>query len=472
MKTLLITLLTPLVLCCSALSANLLTLQQAEAAALENNHDIQTLRHLLDRAKQGRLEDFSKWFPQIALVSQGYKTEKPDLFTKTRSVFLTQFYLTQALFSTNRYYNLRISALALQQIRALLEAIIIDVLYEARTAYYKIILDQETIETTQKNIELFAELAEKEERRYRIGTSILLNVNQSQVAVANATKAYYEAVKILKIDKDRLSIILGYNPGFTSIELPQEEIPVDQIPSLKNKLSRVESLFKPEGEDTLIFTKGFPATQELVMNHLFSQSEIRCWEKTALCYNPSLQAKEKDIRIANQEVNKDLGEYLPEVQLNVNYGGDPSSSTEFTSSNFNNQNFQWGVGVQLDWLLWDSFGREHKIKGARHERAARKQEYLKGIQVAYADVRKQIFNIEEAIANYVTSESNVKLANQTLELAKKQLEIGYITIFDYETVINNLIQAINIQNDARFELIRGYYGLIHASGADLIYCDK
>lgn len=472
MKSVFIVLLSHVLCCNTLLHGVCLTIQEAEITALENNNDIRTLRHLLDKAKQGKLESFSKWFPQIALVSQGYKTQKPDLFTKTRSVFVTQFYLTQALFSTNRYYNLKISSIAVDQIRSLLHAIIIDVLYEVRTTYYKIILDYETIETAQKNIDLFIELAEKEAKNYQIGTSILLNVNQSQVAVANATKDYYEAIKILKIDKDRLATMLGYDPGSVEIQLSQDEIAVNKIPNISNKLQRVESLFKPLESNTLIFNKGFPSSQENIMNNLYSQSEIQYWEKTALCYNPTLHAKESDIRIANQEVNKGLGLYLPELNLNVNYGGIPSNTTEYTSSNLANQEFQWGVGIQLDWLLWDSCAREHKIKGARHERAARKYEFLKGIQLAFADVRKQIFSIEEAIANYVTSESNVKLATQTLELAKKQLEIGYITIFDYETIINNLIQAINTRNVARYDLIQGYYGLIHAAGADLIYCES
>ncbi|MEM1283570.1 MAG: TolC family protein, partial [Chlamydiota bacterium] len=264
--------------------------------------------------------------------------------------------------------------------------------------------------------------------------------------------------------------ILGYNPGSIDIELSQSEIPLHNIPSIQSKLQLTEELFKPEGEDTRIFAKGFPFTQEQVMHHLYSQSEIRYWEKTALCYNPTLHAKESDIRIANQEVNKGLGQYLPELKLNVNYGGIPSDTTELTSPSFSSQEFQWGIGLQLDWLLWDSCAREHKIKSARHERAARKYEYLKGIQIAYADVRKQIFSIEEAVANFVTSESNVKLAAQTLDLAKKQLDIGYITIFDYETIINNLIQAINTRNVARFDLIYSYYGLIHAAGVDLMVC--
>lgn len=444
-----------------------LSLQEAERIACEQNNDIMTLRQLLCRARGGRLESFSKWFPEVVLISQGFKTSKKDLFTETHSVFMSQFYVTQALFSTNKYYNVKISSLAVEQLSALLEAMVIDVLYEVRSVYYQIVFDQETIETAKKNIALFTELSEKEESRYEIGTSILLNVNQSQVAVAIATKAYYEAIKNWKIDKDHLATILGFDPGRVNLEVTAKKIPVEEVPKIREKLHYVRGIF---GDKNAIFSPGFPFTQREAMADLFTAQEIGGWEWTALQYSPLLHSKATDVKIASQELCKRKGEYFPSVDLHANYGGTPSETTEFTSSNFTNQRFQWGIGLQVNWLLFDSLGREHRIRMAKRERCAKKYEYLKEVQLAYQAVRRQIFLIEESIANAVTAESNVKLAEQTLELAKNQLEIGYITIFDYETVVNNLIQAMNTKNEARFELIQGYYGLIHASGVDLIGC--
>ena len=92
------------------------------------------------------------------------------------------------------------------------------------------------------------------------------------------------------------------------------------------------------------------------------------------------------------------------------------------------------------------------------------------MQNSYEEVREQIFDITESVANYVTAQGNVALAEQTLDLANKQLEIGYLTVFDYQIVVDGLIQALYIRDRARYDLIKGYYGLIHATGCDLKGC--
>lgn len=445
-----------------------LTLRDAETIALENNNDVKTLQELVSKAKQGRLEAVSKWFPEVALMSAGYKTEKVQLFTNSRSAFISQFNVTQALLSTERFFNLRISSLVVEQLKYLLDAITIDVLYEVRQAYYRVVLDYFDIETAKTNIDLFTDLARKQQINYKIGTSILLNVNQSMVRIANATKAYYQAIKRLKVDMDYLAQILGYNPGTVVIELADYSFPIMEIPTIAVKVNLADEVFKNQFIDGLIFKEGYPYTQEKIMQDLFSAQEMACWENTALIFRPTLKSKATDVKIATQVVGSKWGEFLPEVNLEFNYGGYPTHMLDNPSSRFLNQKFNWAVGYRVNWLLWDSLGRDHRIKQAMHERCAKQYEFKKGVQVAYSDVRRQMFDIEESIANYVTAKSNVKLAQQTLDLAQSSLEIGYINIFDYQIVVDNLIQAMNTQNESQFDLIRGYFGLIHSSGADLM----
>lgn len=447
---------------------NSLTLNNAERIALENNNDIKTLQSLVRKANQGRLEAVSKWFPEVVLISAGYRSQKANIFTDSRSSFLSQFNITQSLISTERYFNLRISSLIVHQLQLLLDAIVIDVLYELRLAYYRVILDMEEISTAKTNIDLFIDLAEKEQSKYKIGTSILLNVNQSQVRVANATKKYYQAVRQLKVDLDYLAQVLGFNPGTVQIELAESTIPIMRIPEIGTRVRHVEEIFHKQFQNALIFKEGYPYTQESLMRQLFTAHEVACWENTALIYRPTLRASATEVKIATQKVGARWGEFLPEVNLEFNYGGDPTRFFENPSASFGRQNMNWAVGYRVNWLIWDSLGRDHRIQQAVYEKSAKQYEYKKGVQVAYADVRKQMFDVEESVATFVTAESTVKLAEQTLDLARSSLEIGYINVFDYQIVVDNLIQAMNSRDQARFDLIRGYYGLIHSSGADLM----
>ncbi len=446
----------------------MLTLEQAEQIALCENKNVRTMWQLYEKAKQGRLESISKWMPEVSVVSRGYGTEKRIVGTDTHSAFISQFSLTQAVFSSNRYYNLKISTLEVQHIKYLLDAVIIDVLFEVRTAYYKVILDRQNVETAKYNVELFTSLAERMQSNYEIGTSILLNVNQSKVAIANATAAYYQAIKQLKVDTDRLVTVMGYNAGSVKLDITEEQIPINTIPDIACKVAYVEKIFSEEGIDGPIYQSGFPQNEEKRMQHLFRCDEINWWEQNALYYRPDLRSKYTEVTIADQEVKKEKGTYWPVVGLEANYGGYPTRMLDNPSSSFFNQKLDWAIGFTFDWLLFDSFGREYRVNQARYERNAKKYELGRGVQISYEEVRKQIFSITESVANYVTAAGNVKLAEQTLDLANKQLDIGYITVFDYQIVVNSLIEAIYIRDRARFDLIEGYYGLRHASGIDLV----
>lgn len=450
------------------LFASELTLEQAECIALQNNQDIHTMVQLYEKSKQGRLESISKWLPVVSVISRGYKTQIKQTATNTRSAFISQFNLTQALFSTNNYYDVKISNLQVQYLKYLLDAIIIDVLYDVRTAYYKILLDFQNIDTAQTNIDLFSSLAERMQSDYNRGTSILLNVNQSKVVIANATSAYYQAIKQLNVDLDILATILGYNAGEVKIEFPNKKIPIETIPEIATKVNHVEQIFSEKKD--LIYKPNFPQTEMALMQNLFSPQEIQGWEQIALCLRPELRSKCTEIQIAEKNVQKEKGTYLPNVSFEANYGGYPTYTQFDPSSGFFNQKFNWAVGFYLSWLIFDGWGRDYRINQARYERNAKKYEYCRGIQSAYEDVRRQIFLISESVANFVTSEGNVTLAEQTLDLAKKQLEIGYITIFDYQIVVDSLIQTFYIRDQARFDLIKAYYGLRHASGYDLKEC--
>lgn len=446
------------------------TLDQAERIALQNNKDICKLCQLYQSARMGKFVSISKWLPEINLLSDGYKTQVRQSNTGSYSAYISQFFLSQRLFSTDAYYDVKIAGLVVQNLKLLLEGVMIDVLFNVRTAFYQVVLDYQNITTAKTNVEILSNLAWRMEKDYKRGTSILLNVNQSKVAVANATSAYYQAIKQLEIDLDYLVTVLGYNPGEVKLEFDALEIPIGQIPELASKVEWLTNVFAEKEKQGLVYKPDFPKTEEKYMKHLFSEGEICAWEKLAFQYRPDLKVRCTEWKIANEAVNKEKGTYLPEVKLAFNYGGYPTETEFNPSSTFFNQKFQWALGFNFSWLLFDGLGRDFRVRQARYESKAKCCEYKKGIQLTFQDVRDQIFSISESVASFTTAEGNVALAEQTLDLANKQLEIGYLTIFDYQIVVDGLIQALYIRDQARYDLIKGYFGLKHASGYDLQNC--
>lgn len=448
---------------------NSLTLEQAEMIAVENNNQVNEVRELLKKAKEGKLESLSKWMPKIEAMYMMARSEKKQFFSNSPSTFFTQLALTQSIFSSDIYYDIKIADLVVEQLRLLLNAAVIDILYQVRVSYYQVILDHENIHAALDKVELLQSLSKRMQDRYDIGTSILYNVNQSKVAIANATSTYYDSIKQLKVDLDKLANVLGYDPGDVEIEVAKLEIPVNEIPEIKEKLEKLEPLLNEHTAnlDTYIFAKGYPESEQRAMQRLFSRYEIKSFEEKALKFQPNLKAYENEVAIAKQEVAKQIGEYMPNMTFNFNYGGNPSGLIPMPTSRFTNQEMQWGVGVSLNWLVFDSLGRERRVRKARFEKSSKEFRYKKGVQDAFSGVRKSIFEMEESAASFLTAASNVKLATQTVKLADDQLDIGYSTIFDYQITVDGLIQAVNTKNKAKYDLIKSYYSLVHATGEDL-----
>jgi outer membrane protein TolC len=445
----------------------LLSLERAEEMALKNNKQILALKELYLLAKEGKFESITKWLPQVQALSYAYATQKVIPLSGGKSTFLTQLSLTQSLFSSENYFNIKLASLHVKHIGLLLDALVNDILYQVRSIYYMIALDYENILTSEEHIAILEELAIQMQDSYRIGTTILLNVNQSKVAIANATKQYYQRVKNLKVHEDALVELIGYDPGTKLVQIEDRYIPLNKFDEIESKLQKIEAIFANQKGYSPIYREGFPGSEESIMAHLYSVSEVEEWESISQVKNPLVRTLLNEVDIANEEVKKRFGEYLPTLSLAANYGGEPIPFWFFLSDKFTNQSFSWGAGVQLSWNLFDGLGRESRIRQSRLNRSSKQYSVQHQKQTTLKSVREQIFKLEEGVANYATSDGNVRLADQALIQAKDQFDIGYITIFDYLNAVNSLIEAKDINCQAAYDLVYAYYGLRHTSGIDI-----
>lgn len=466
-----------------------LTLEQAELIAITNNNTVNAVRELYLKAKAGRIEAISKWLPKLQALTHMYGLQKyqpgnaytsaydVDVLSNagvvTRisagSAFETQLALTQSILSTNDYYNIQISSLVVKQLELLLNAALIDVLYQTRVNYYQVVLDIELIKASKDKVELLKTLSKQIQDKHQIGTALLYHVNQSKVAVVNATNVYYDLIKQKKIDTDNFVNILGYIPGDVELTFAQTKLPVEQIEDLKDKIFAMQKVFNEQmpSLNESIFKEEYAQTEQRVMSKLYSSAEIHDWEDIALQYTPSLKVYENYVQIASKEVLKAKATYLPEVDFNFNFGSNPSSMQGNPSTSFGNQTMNWGAGLRLNWLVFDSYGRESRIKQARYDKRAKEFNYRQEKQNTFFEVRKRIFEIEESVANYMTAQANMILAEQTVTFAKDQLDTGYGTIFDCQITLDGLVQAKNDTYKAKYQLLKAYYGLRKATGVDL-----
>ncbi|MCB1116130.1 MAG: TolC family protein [Chlamydiia bacterium] len=445
------------------------SLQEAEELALTRNEQIQEMDHLVEKARYGHLVAISDWLPKLELISQAFQTQHDQIGGSNRkSSFLTQLQLSQTLFSADKYYDLKITRLIQEELQWIKLGMVNDVLYDVRRIYFKIILDKNQIETAKVHIDVLKALALRMEKRLEIGTATTFDVNQLQVAVSNLLSVYYKATKQLKVDLDTFAKLLGYDPGSIALEVEEESIPLGAIPFLRKKLAGQEEAFlKEQGSASLIFLPTNPARQERWLDTLFTKEEMSDWEEVALRFRPDLVRQEKAWDVARAQVKKARGDYFPTLEFGASYGGEPTPFDEYPRSSFGNQDFQWGLGVTLRWNLFDSLKRERKILASQAEARAEKSSLNAQKQEALKEVRDDLFSIAHSMATYVSAKGTIKLAKQALEQAEEKLEIGYLSIFDYQIAVNHYIEALHLFFTSQYELIDSYYLLRHATGIDV-----
>lgn len=443
-----------------------MTLSEAEAIALSNNPQVKASEELLEKAKQGRLESISKWLPQLSLLSQAFKIQKPIplLGLNKPTAFFTQLSLTQSLISSEILYGIKIAGFSVKQAAQMLDAARNDVLYAVRTLYYLVILDQKKVDTAKEHMRLLTNLAQKVMGLHIIGEATAYQVNQAKVAIANVTDHYYQTLKELKNHHDELIRVLGYDPQTEkAIELGSE-IDYVAIPTLAEKVDVGQTIFQEVEGYSPIFQEQFTTLEEKLLQALFSEHEMGKWTALADETRPDVLLSKTIVSIARERIAAHRGEYWPNLSLLANYGGAPTPYLLQPSTQFNSQFFEWGVGVSLGWNLFDGTGRERRIKKAKAEHRSVIFEATKVLQAAHTDVRDQIHSMEKALSKFLTAAANVKLAEETVTQATSQLDIGYVTIFDYLISVDGLIRAKTSLEEGKFELVRSYYGLLHACG--------
>jgi outer membrane protein TolC len=439
-----------------------LTLSEAEEIALSNNPQVKASEELIEMARQGRLDAISKWLPQLTFLSQGFKMEAPIplLMLNKPSAFLTELSLTQTLFSAQLYRQIGISSLMIEQFQRLLQAAKNDILYQTRTLYFQVALDHKKVKTAQEHIDLLNYLAERMQGKFNIGEATAYNVNQARVAVANVTDVYYQTIKMLKTHEDEFSKILGYDPVDSPLTFSQEDIDVFQVPELAVKVKAAEALFQ---EDKILKT-AFSTMQDKIINKIFNSEEFTKWNLYADAHRPDILLSQTNVQLAEEAVKLKRSEYWPTVSILGNYGGAMTPYFFHPSTQFNNQVFQWAIGFSVNWTIFDGGGRERRVRKAQAEARSIKYTAKRVSQAAHTDVREQLYSMQKSMAQYITSTANYKLAQETLQQAKSQLDIGFTTIYDYLISVDGLIRAKTAQNEGRFDLLSSYYALLHASG--------
>ena len=165
----------------------------------------------------------------------------------------------------------------------------------------------------------------------------------------------------------------------------------------------------------------------------------------ALKLRPEFRALEESMRSSEQTRRAYLWRWAPTLSA---FG----YARAFNYVNFAGNEHTWGVGAQLDWVLYDGGTRDAQ----RHLAAAQADQAFAQTEVLRDNIGDDLINGSRTLATkqkaLETAERSVVLAQETLDLVRVQYEAGSVTQIDLLQAQDNLVSVNQSLAQAHYDV--------------------
>lgn len=283
------------------------------------------------------------------------------------------------------------------------------VLLSVAQSFYLAAAADEVVVSRRSNIEVARATLENAKTRFAAGTVTKVDVDRAELALVRAEQAEREAEYGRQQAYRALSTLIQSDAPFT--------VRAPDVPSAAPEQT-VDAALKLRPEFRAL---------ELSAESAEAQSRAYGWK-----WSPQLSAFGK----------AHLG----------NYAG------------FTGDKYDWAVGLQLDWILFDGGVRDAQ----RHLAAAQAVEAEARAQVLSDSIRDDLENgrrfLDTKRQALATSTRAVALAQETLDLVRSQYEAGTVTEVDLLQAQDNLVAAREGLAQSRFDVAVADVTLRRAAG--------
>ncbi|RLB12914.1 MAG: TolC family protein [Deltaproteobacteria bacterium] len=314
---------------------------------------------------------------------------------------------------------------SIQEAEARLEAakedlrdVIVSLLAEVAINYVELRTYQARLEAVRSNAEAQDEIYRLNLSRYRAGLIDELAVQQSRYVLENTRSQIPPLQEGIERAKNRLSVLLGKNPGV-----------------LDNELKSMRPIPVPPVKVVI----GIPAN--------------------TLRNRPDIRRAEMDLVAATYAVGKAKAELYPKLDLSGSIGLESLSHGDFLKW----ASRTWSFGANIGWKIFHAgeLRQNVKVYTARQEQAflAYQNAILKALEevrnaiIAYAKEQKRCYSLQQA----------VNAARKTYELALDRYKAGLVDftdVLDAERALQSLQDQLSISKGAVItNLIRLYKAL-------------
>ncbi len=406
-----------LLFCMAASSASATPLDEALAAAYNNNPELQAERERLKATDENIAAAISGFMPSLT-ASWNKSRTKDDYGTTESSVTpqTSQLAYSQNLFRGGEsYYNIQRSKDLVEAGRARLKIQEQAVLQDALIAYIDLVRTRKVLALSINNENVLAEQMRATQERFDLGETTRTDVAQSQSRLARATSNRINAE----------GEVIAANAEFERIV----QMPLPELVSLPPRLPEIPKSL----DEALILAKQ---------------------------NNPSLMAASFDYEASQKAVQVRRASLLPSVDLDGRLSDERNRRSQFGGGNLESSS----IGVTVTVPLYQSGSEYSAIRTAKRNAnraellsSATRNNVVNSVTSAWTD-------IEVSLADITANETSVAAAELALEGVKQEQEIGSRTVLDVldaeQELFNARVDLIIAQRNA----VISHYNMLAAIG--------
>jgi outer membrane protein len=363
-------------------------IQQAVALAQDQNPDIAVARQKLRGAHGALIEARSGYLPSV--VSNGLLRERQH---QAESRLRNEDYsasvgVVQSLYTGGAVRSqVAIAKLTQEKQELELKAVCDRVIMDVRVAFNELLLNRAKIRVREQSVGLYQEELKSQQERLSAGFVGQLNVGRAEVALANERTELVDAQTQLKNSYLRLGQLLGIDaakPGNGSFEATGQLEYHSHHPDLNECLARADTA------------------------------------------RPEIRSGQVDIEIQDRQADLDRSQLRPQVEAFSGYEvyaeRDPTIGPEF--------NHGYVFGLNAHWHIFDGYATKGRLEATRARREAAVQALEATRLTVASEVRSAFLDLEQAERVLESETKNVQTADESLEIAKANLNAGLGTQLD------------------------------------------
>ncbi len=383
----------------------ILTLDKCINLSLANNQELKIAQEKIIEAKGRKKETFGNFLPRLNLSGNYTKLEESPrmsvLFGGIEQTFelgpdysySTQLTLRQPLFAWWKIYHRDEQArLSYRRVDEEYKEVKNSLIFDVKRAFYNLLLARQFVVIAEEAVDVTDSHYKTTRALYKEGRVSDYDVSRAKVQLVNNQTRLIKARNNLKLAREELSLLLN---------------------------TKLEEDWKVEGD----FPRGKRevSLQDALDKALAERSEIR-----------QLMIQEK---VGKVSIKLARAENRPNLDFLGNY--------QYTNPFYNREEWggTWNVILSLNFPLFSGFsdlGRVNQAKAGLEQVKILRSQIEERIKL---EVRKAVFDMEEARERIEAQEENVELARANLRIAEERYRQGLMSEIELRDAQLSLTQA-------------------------------